>query len=164
MRLHSLHLKNFRGVEDRKVEFPQRGVVIVQGPNEVGKTSMMEGLDLLLNEKDSTKKQAVKDVQPVGRDVGAAVTAEISAGEYRFIYSKQWLKNPVTELQILQPRPESVTGVVAHDRVAQILGEAVDMELFDALRVMQGRQVDVQVELRSEERRVGSEGRGRGGG
>lgn len=148
MRLHSLHLKNFRGVEDRKVEFPQRGVVIVQGPNEVGKTSMMEGLDLLLNEKDSTKKQAVKDVQPVGRDVGAAVTAEISAGEYRFIYSKQWLKNPVTELQILQPRPESVTGVEAHDRVAQILGEAVDMELFDALRVMQGRQVDVQVELR----------------
>src|SRR5690625_2083632 len=148
MRLHSLHLKIFRGVEDRKVEFPQRGVVIVQGPNEVGKTSMMEGLDLLLNEKDSTKKQAVKDVQPVGRDVGVAVTAEISAGEYRFIYSKQWLKNPVTELQIIQPRPESVTGVEAHDRVDQILSAAGDMALFDALRVMQGRQVDVQVELR----------------
>lgn len=147
MRLHSLRLENFRGVVEREVEFPDRGVVIVQGPNEVGKTSMMQGLDLLLNEKDSTRKQSVRDVQPVGRDVPVVVSAVISAGPYRFEYSKQWLKGSTTQLRVTQPRAETVTGAEAHDRVLEILGETVDMELFNALRVMQGEPAGNQVKL-----------------
>src|SRR5690625_3572611 len=147
MRLHSLRLENFRGVTERELEFPERGVVIVQGPNEVGKTSMMEGLDLLLHEKDSTRKQSVRDVQPVGRDVGVSVSAEISAGPYRFKYSKRWLKAPATELQVTKPRRESHVGVEAHDRVMEILHEAVDLDLFAALRVLQGQRVDTQIEV-----------------
>lgn len=148
MRLHSLHLKNFRGVRDRRVDFPQSGVVIVQGPNEVGKSSMMEGLDLLLNEKDTAKKAGIRAVQPVGDDVGPAVTAEISSGSYRFTYSKQWLRAPATRLQIAQPKPESLTGAEAHDRVTEILGATVDLELFSALRILQGGPIDEQAKLR----------------
>ena len=48
MILHRLRLTNFRGVADREIAFPDHGVVVVCGPNEVGKTSMLEALDLLL--------------------------------------------------------------------------------------------------------------------
>ncbi len=148
MKLHSLHLQNFRGVIDRRVEFPKTGVVVLQGPNEVGKTSMMDALDLLLKEKDGAKKQIVRDAQPVNSDVAPVVTAEITAGRYRFVYKKQWLKAPATELQILQPQPESLTGSAAHDRVTQILTEEVDLDLFEALRVLQGGHAGAQAELR----------------
>jgi recombinational DNA repair ATPase RecF len=49
--LHRLRLTNFRGVENRELSFPDRGVVVVCGPNEIGKSSMLEALDLLLQRK-----------------------------------------------------------------------------------------------------------------
>src|SRR5690625_7327753 len=91
MKLHSLHLQNFRGVIDRRVEFPKTGVVVLQWPNEVGKTSMMDALDLLLKEKDGAKKQIVRDAHPVNSDVATVVTAEISAGRDSFGYMYTWL-------------------------------------------------------------------------
>ena len=51
MILHRLRLTNFRGVADRELTFPENGVVVVCGPNEVGKSSMPEALDLLLGGK-----------------------------------------------------------------------------------------------------------------
>ena len=45
MILHRLRLSNFRGVEDREISFPEHGVVVVCGPNEIGKSSMLEALD-----------------------------------------------------------------------------------------------------------------------
>lgn len=58
MKLHRLVLSNFRGVAHREIEFPDHGVVVVCGANEIGKSSMIEALDLLLEAKDrSTKKK-----------------------------------------------------------------------------------------------------------
>jgi len=147
MKLHKLRLENFRGVVEREVEFPDTGVVIIQGPNEIGKTSMMDALDFLLSDKDSSKKGPIRSAQPVGRDVPVMVSAEISAGPYRFHYKKQWLRSPATELRITAPRAESLTGAEAHDRVVEILRENVDLDLFEALRVLQGQPVNDQVDL-----------------
>ncbi|MBU3752106.1 MAG: ATP-binding protein, partial [Mycobacterium sp.] len=52
MILHRLRLTNFRGVADRRIDFPDQGVVVVCGPNEIGKSSMLEALDLLLTYRD----------------------------------------------------------------------------------------------------------------
>ena len=49
MKLHRLVLTNYRGITHREIEFPDRGVVVVSGANEIGKSSMIEALDLLLN-------------------------------------------------------------------------------------------------------------------
>jgi predicted ATP-dependent endonuclease of OLD family len=58
MKLHRLTLTNYRGITHRDIEFPEHGVVVVSGPNETGKSSMLEALDLLLEAKDrSTKKE-----------------------------------------------------------------------------------------------------------
>lgn len=138
MRLRRITLRNYRGVEDRTVEFAPAGVTVVAGPNEIGKTSLAEALDLLLDEYDSSKKKGVLAVKPVHRDEGAEIEAEIEAGAYRFTYFKRFHKRPETRLTVTTPQAESVNGREAHDRVRAILEQTVDMALWSALRIDQG--------------------------
>ncbi|MFB1297620.1 AAA family ATPase [Mycobacterium sp. pW049] len=137
MKLHRLVLTNYRGITHRDIEFPDRGVVVVSGANEVGKSSMLEALDLLLESKDRSSKKEVKQVKPTHADVGAEVTAEISAGPYRFVYRKRFHKKPETELTVVTPKREQLTGDEAHERVRAMLAETVDLDLWQAQRVLQ---------------------------
>ncbi len=137
MKLHRLVLTNYRGITHREIEFPDRGVVVVSGANEIGKSSMIEALDLLVNSKDRSNKKDVKQVKPTHADVGAEIIAEISTGPYRFIYRKRFHKRCETELTVVAPRREQLTGDEAHDRVLALLSETVDMELWQAQRVLQ---------------------------
>src|ERR1700759_2007118 len=139
MKIHRLVLTNYRGITHRDVEFPDRGVIVVSGANEIGKSSMIEALDLLVNSKDRSSKKDVKQVKPTHADVGAEVTAEISTGAYRFVYRKRFHKKCETELTVLAPRREQLTGDEAHERVRAILDETVDTELWRAQRVLQAR-------------------------
>ena len=141
MRVHRITLKQFRGVEEHTVEFAPRGVTVLVGPNEVGKSSITEGLDILLRLFHDSRRAEITSVKPVDADAGPEVEAELSLGEYRFTYSKRWLKNPVTKLTISAPRPEQLTGRDAHNRVQQLLDAHLDRPLFDALRFVQGSTV-----------------------
>lgn len=137
MRLHRLVLTNYRGITHREIEFPDSGVVVVCGANEIGKSSMIEALDLLLESKDRSTKKEVKQVKPTHADVGAEITAEISTGSYRFVYRKRFHKRAETALTVLAPRREQLTGDEAHERVRAILDETVDVALWQAQRVLQ---------------------------
>jgi AAA domain len=137
MKLHRLVLTNYRGIAHREIEFPDRGVVVVSGANEIGKSSMIEALDLLLHSKDRSTKKDVKQVKPTHADVGAEIAAEISTGAYRFIYHKRFHKRCETQLTVLTPRREQLTGDEAHERVLALLDETVDMDLWHAQRVLQ---------------------------
>lgn len=137
MKLHRLVLTNYRGIAHREIDFPDHGVVVVCGANEIGKSSMIEALDLLLEAKDRSAKREVKQVKPTHADTGSQVTAEISTGPYRFIYRKRFHKKCETELTVLAPRREQLTGDEAHDRVRSMLAETVDTELWHAQRVLQ---------------------------
>ena len=137
MKLHRMVLTNYRGITHREIEFPDRGVVVVSGANEVGKSSMIEALDLLLESKDRSSKKEVKQVKPTHADVGAEITAEISTGPYRFVYRKRFHKRCETELTVLAPRREQLTGDEAHERVRAMLAETVDTCLWQAQRVLQ---------------------------
>ncbi|HZP51470.1 AAA family ATPase [Actinocrinis sp.] len=141
MRLHRITLTDYRGVRDRTVQFAEQGVTIVSGPNEIGKTSLVEALDLLLEEKASSTRREIMAVQPAGRDVGPCVEAELSFGRYRVVYRKQWIKGKTTELRILSPTPQQVSGNPAHERFAELLGEAgIDLFLWRQLRISQDWQ------------------------
>ncbi len=142
MRLLQLHLRDFRGVAEADVEFAPTGVTIVSGPNEVGKSSLIDALDMLITDPDSSSKARVRDSKPVNRDVGPWARAVIESGPYRFTYAKRWVKSPTTELTIHAPREEQVTGRAAHDRVVEILDETMDADLFSALRHQQGLPLD----------------------
>jgi hypothetical protein len=137
MKLHRLVLTNYRGVDHREIDFPDHGVVVVSGANEIGKSSMVEALDLLLESRDRSTKKEVKQVKPTHADVGSEVTAEISSGPYRFVYHKRFHKKCETQLTVLEPRREQHSGDEAHDRVQAMLAETVDTELWHAQRVLQ---------------------------
>ena len=137
MKLHRLVLTNYRGIAHREIEFPDHGVVVVFGANEIGKSSMIEALDLLLESRDRSTKKEVKQVKPTNSDVGSEVSAEISCGPYRFVYRKRFHKKCETELTLLTPRREQLTGDEAHERVRAMLAETVDNDLWHAQRVLQ---------------------------
>ena len=138
MKIHRISLRDFRGVVEADVEFATDGVTIVQGPNEVGKSSLADALDMLIADPDSSSKSRVKAAQPVGRDVGPWVEVDIECGPYRLTYSKRWVRGAGTELVIESPAREQLQGRAAHDRVTAIIAETMDAELFAALRHQQG--------------------------
>jgi len=139
MRILRLRLANYRGVRERELRFPRDGVTVVHGPNEVGKSSLAEAIDLVLEELDSAAKQRVRQVQPVDRDAGSEIEIEIESGPYLFTLAKRFHRQPATQLRVVRPRAESRTGREAHARVQQILDQTLDRELWRALRVEQGR-------------------------
>lgn len=141
MRIYGIRLHDYRGVVDRVVEPDPTGVTVIEGPNEVGKSSLAEALDLILENPDDSKKQAVRVTKPVDRDVGPEIEVDIEVGAYRFSYSKRFLKRPETRLRIVTPKPENHTGREAHERVQQILAEGLDTDLWKALRVLQDQGV-----------------------
>src|SRR3954467_11439750 len=123
MKLHRLVLTNYRGITHREIEFPDRGVVVVSGANEIGKSSMIEALDLLINSKDRSNKKDVKQVKPTHADVGADITAEISTGPYRFVYHKRFHKRCETQLTGWGRRREQPGGDAAHERLLPSVAE-----------------------------------------
>jgi uncharacterized protein YhaN len=137
VKLHRLTLTNYRGISHREIEFPDHGVVVVCGANEIGKSSMIEALDLLLEARDRSTKKEVKQVKPTHSDVGSEVSAEISCGPYRFVYRKRFHKKCETELTVVRPCREQLTGDEAHERVRAMLAETVDSDLWHAQRVLQ---------------------------
>lgn len=142
MRIHMVRLRNYRGVVDTTVEFPEVGVTIIEGANEAGKTCIPQALDLILKLPDSSNSKQVRDAKPVHRDEGPEVEIEVSSGPYRFVYWKRWRKRPGTTLAIKDPRPEHLSGRVAHERVREIVSETLDEELWSALRVEQWAGAD----------------------
>jgi len=143
MRLHSLTLRNFRGVKDRTVRLPALGTTVVVGDNEVGKSSLVEAFGLIFDLPDDSKSTRIRDIQPVGQDVGVEVTVELTLGGRELIYTKHWLKNRSTELSVVGPdgRRQLWTGREAHNEAEQLFNENVDPVLWQTLMVSQGQSL-----------------------
>ncbi|MGY4766749.1 AAA family ATPase [Kribbella sp. CWNU-51] len=143
MRLHSLALRDFRGVKDRTVRFPALGTTVVVGDNEVGKSSLVEAFGLVFDLPDDSKSTRIRDIQPVGQDVGPEVTVELTLGGRELIYTKRWLKNRSTELTIVEPdgRRQLWTGREAHNEAEQLFHQHVDPVLWQTLMVSQGQSL-----------------------
>ncbi|WP_115029348.1 AAA family ATPase [Dermatophilus congolensis] len=150
MKFHALTVRNFKGITETTVDFPDTGVIIIEGPNEAGKSSLIEAIDLLFRYKDSSSHKAITEAHPIGEDESPYVEIEASIGPYRFSYAKRWAKRGAngargrggkTTLHITTPRTENHSGVAAHERATEILEEHVDTALWDALRLLQGTEL-----------------------
>jgi uncharacterized protein YhaN len=144
VRIHRITIKDFRGVAERTVEFPETGVTVIEGENEVGKSSLVDALFLLIDYADSSTDSHVRSVRPVHTGRNPVVSAELSCGAYRFVYEKCYSSRGSerhTTLAIVQPRREQLTGTEAHERVVRILAETTDETLWRALRLQQGLEV-----------------------
>lgn len=140
MRFHRVRLTDYRGIHHCEFEPRETGVTVLEGDNEVGKSSIAEALWLVFEQHDDSSSQLVKSLQPVGRDTGTEVEVEVSTGPYRFRYYKRFNKQHRTELTILAPSPETLTGREAHNRAKAMLEETIDVALWKALRSQQGNE------------------------
>lgn len=139
MRIHRIALRNYRGVAEAEVCLPHTGVTIIEGNNEIGKTSLVEAVQRLFKYRDDSADAAIRSLQPAGTDARPEVTVEISTGPYRFTYAKRWhRKHGATTLSLSEPARQHLQGRDAHERVQQILAETMDVALWDALRLEQG--------------------------
>ncbi|MEU4389512.1 AAA family ATPase [Kribbella sp. NPDC023855] len=143
MRLHSLTLRNFRGVKDRTVDLPAIGTTVIVGDNEVGKSSLVEAFALVFDFPDDSKSTRIRDIQPVGQDVAPEVTVELTLGGCELTYTKRWLKNRSTELSVVDPagRRQTWTGREAHNEAERLFAENVDPVLWQTLMVGQGQSL-----------------------
>ena len=140
MRLHRLQLNHFRGVEARDVHFSSNAINLIVGPNESGKTTLIEALETVLMIKATGKPQRIKDIQPVGKDVSPEVTVEFSVGPHRIHLRKRWLKKTLTEVRIEGPEPRQLQGEEAHQAVQTLLSTEMDWPLFMALLLRQSQE------------------------
>ena len=113
------------------------------GDNEVGKSSLVEAFALVFDFPDDSKSTRIRDIQPVGQDVGPEVTVELTLGGRELAYTKRWLKNRSTELSIVDPdgRRQTWTGREAHNEAERLFAENVDPVLWQTLMVGQGQSL-----------------------
>jgi DNA repair exonuclease SbcCD ATPase subunit len=142
MRLRRVRVDDVRGIDAYEVAFATEGVTVIEAPNESGKSTLLDAVDLLLTEKDTSKKKPVRDLKPAGRDVGSRVEVELTCGDYHLTCVKQFNKQTATQLTVHAPTREQLSGAEAHDRLREILEAEVDLALFEALRFKQGRGLD----------------------
>jgi len=133
-----LRIANYRGIDASEVKFGSRGITLVQGPNEVGKTSLGEAIGLLFDYPDSSKHRNVEAIRPIHQDEGPEIELQAESGPYAFTYFKRFYKKPETKLTITKPKPENHTGREAHERAEVILRETLDIDLWKALAIQQG--------------------------
>lgn len=145
MRLHRIHVENFKSISQRTLELPDCGLVIAEGLNEVGKTSMVEALDLLLDArlKATSKAARIKAAQPYGTELPVVVEAEMTVDGVRLVHSKRFLAQPAARLEFLSgPRTGDVlTGEQATDAMAAVWRHT-DETLWGALRLMQASSLE----------------------
>jgi len=136
-----LRIANYRGIDFSEVKFGARGITLIQGPNEIGKTSLGEAVGLLFDYPDNSRRSNVKAIFPVHQDKGPEIELQAEGGPYAFTYFKRFYKKPETKLTITKPKPENRTGREAHERAEAILRETLDIDLWKALTIQQGEAI-----------------------
>ena len=143
MKIHRVRIANFGGVAQAEGTLAPKGVTIIQGPNEAGKSTLMHAINVLFDHRDDSRKEEVRFTKPVDRDVGSEVEVDVEIGPYRFTYFKRYHKDRETRLTVSAPKPENHSGREAHERVQQILSDSVDVGLWRALRIVQGERLEM---------------------
>lgn len=139
--LNRLEVSNFAGISHAVLEPQTRGVTVIHGPNEAGKSSLLQAFELLLSDtKPKTTAKSVAKFFPVGEDVKPVITADLTIGQYELRYQKSFQDKRVT-LNITSPRVENLVSDDAMRRFAEIMEQHVDTDLRSALFVEQGRDV-----------------------
>ncbi|OLT54939.1 hypothetical protein BJF89_01595 [Corynebacterium sp. CNJ-954] len=144
LNFRSLTLSHVAGVSHAHLEFPESGVLVVHGPNEAGKSTLLRAVRLLLDDTPtSSRRRDVKALKDVSVDEPTTISAELVVGDTQLQLTKAFNKGSGRcELRVTAPRAESLTGREASDRFAEIMRGEVDTDLLDALTVEQGASLD----------------------
>lgn len=120
MKLRSLALNQFKKfTSPRQLRNIEDGLNIVVGPNEMGKSTLLDALRAVLFEKYSSRAQSIKALQNDRNQAGPVVelSFELDAGEYRII--KRFMKKPYARLYY--PDGRVFEGDVAENNLRDLL-------------------------------------------
>ena len=142
MRLLRVRLEHVRGIGACDVRFARDGVTIVEAPNESGKTTLMDAVDVLFEYKDNSRAKPVRELEPAGANVPSTIEVELLCGQTHLTCTKTYNRQTGTVLQLHAPTTDQLSGDPAHDRLREILEAEVDLDLYAALRFDQGRDLN----------------------
>ncbi|WP_322817481.1 AAA family ATPase, partial [Tepidiforma sp.] len=141
MRYHRVTVRNFRGVSEATVAFPEGRLLVIEGPNEAGKSSIVEAIGLLFDYPAESTAEEVRRVRPAGRDADPEVELEFTTGGSWCRYRKVFGRRGTTELEVRGSQSRRLAGREAHDEAKRLLRETTDEALMRALRVLQGESL-----------------------
>jgi len=143
MRLRRLALTDVGGVDASELIVPETGVSVVLAPNETGKSTLLRAYQLLLSRTLHTGRGAdAKALQPVGRDVGSTIEAELVIGGDTFEVARTYNRQVSSTLTVRGAATVTVTGKEADDLLRARFLDAVDQDLYALLVFEQGRTLE----------------------
>jgi DNA repair exonuclease SbcCD ATPase subunit len=121
MKLRSLALNQFKKfTSPMRLDGINDGLNVVVGPNEMGKSTLLDALRAALFEKYSSKAQSITDLQNDRNQAGPVVELafELDDGLYRI--TKRFIKKPYARLSC--PDERMLEGDAAEDTLRSLLG------------------------------------------
>lgn len=110
MKLHSIELRNVRGIRHAVIDdIPDDGVLIIDAPNESGKSSVTDAIEICLTEKHTAKKIGIRDMVTYGTSEPVRIRLEMTLDGRRFIVDKSFINRADSTVEILAPADERRT-------------------------------------------------------
>jgi len=150
MKLRALAVNQFKKfTTPMRLEGIGDGLNVVVGPNEMGKSTLLDALRAALFEKHGSKAQPIKDLQN-DRNEAAPVVAlsfELDDGVYRI--AKRFVKKPYARLHCPDGRAlegdaaeETLRGLLGFDEPGKKGAQAEALGMWNVLWVQQGQSFD----------------------
>lgn len=144
MKIHGVTLTDFRGISHKSITFQDQGITIISGPNQSGKSSVIEAIGLVLTEQATSKKQKIRRVLKRDADRPAIVEIDVTIGGERLQLRKKFGVGRASETLLTFPESakQPLNGSTAHNYVQELLNQHEDTALFEALRFLQEEALD----------------------
>ncbi|MBN2331043.1 MAG: SMC family ATPase [Candidatus Aenigmarchaeota archaeon] len=124
MKLHRVELENWRKHTKRRIDFDDNATIIY-GPNETGKSTILEALSKAFFDRSSSHAESIKGVKPrtASGNVTSSVTVEFTLNETRYRVEKNFNLR----------RGTSLYKVVGNKPVLQAQDDSADEQLIKLL-------------------------------
>ena len=141
MRFNRLVVSHFKGIKSVDIAFAPKGITLIEGPNEIGKSSLIHALITLFEMPVSKTRATLGHLIPNDSSGTPEILLEAQSGEYRFVYRKKYIADKTVELTLVEPDARQFKGEQAQEQFNRILDETLDRSLWRALMLQQGSAV-----------------------
>jgi len=121
MKLRSLALNQFKKFTSPiRLDGIEEGLNVVVGPNEMGKSTLLDALRAALFEKYSSKAQPIVALQNDRNQAGPVVELAFEMDDGKYVITKRFIKKPYARLSC--PDGRTLEGDAAEDALRVLLG------------------------------------------
>lgn len=112
---YSVEFKNFKKIEDLTAEFEGGNIYIIGGPNEIGKSTFLQGIEILSTGVDPNKGSIVTD----GKEEGHIKTEFIGADGSKYVVKYNFNDNK-NQFILINPKTEVKKSTSRNNVIAEI--------------------------------------------